>query len=265
MKVYPKTSLIIATYNNPKALELVLLSVLNLRVLPNEVIIADDGSTNQTKELIESFRNKLPIPLMHVWHEDKGFRLAAIRNLAIAKANFEYIIQIDGDIIMHKNFVKDHVQFAAKNQFLFGSRVNITESFLEKLHQTKQTKFHFFSKGISKRFRSIYFPFATKFVKQNHVVSSKLRGCNMSFWRNDIIKINGYNEDFVGWGGDDSELANRLHNNNIAGLRLKNAAIIFHIYHKEADKSNLERNIEIQMLSRNQKHKTVKNGISKYL
>lgn len=263
--MYPKSSLIVATYNNPKALELVLLSIANQNVLPNEVIVADDGSQEDTKILIKKFQEKSPIPLVHIWHEDKGFRLAAIRNKAIAAAKNDYIIQIDGDIILNQNFVKDHLKNAVKGQFLFGSRVNIQESFLNELFAKKVTNFHFFSKGIKKRFRTIRIPFFAKFIKQNHIVSSKLRGCNMSFWRDDIIKINGYNEAFVGWGGDDSELANRLHNAGIAGKRLKFSAVIYHIFHKEEDKSNLEKNIAIQMLSRNEKLSYAEDGINKYL
>lgn len=263
--MYPNSSLIVATYNNPKALELVLTAIAKQHILPNEVIVADDGSKDETKVLIEKFQSNFPIPLVHIWHEDKGFRLAAIRNKAIAAAKNDYIIQIDGDIIVHRNFVKDHLNNAEKGQFLFGSRVNIQEAFLNELFAKKVTNFHFFSKGIKKRFRTIRLPYFTKFVKQNHVVSSKLRGCNMSFWREDIIKINGYNEAFVGWGGDDSELANRLHNAGIAGKRLKFAAVIYHIFHKEEDKSNLEKNIAIQMLSRNEKLAYAENGINKYL
>ncbi len=261
----PTSSLIIATYNNPKALELVLFAIANQTVVPNEVIVADDGSKSETKLLITQFQKNFPVPLIHVWHEDKGFRLAAIRNKAIAAAKNDYIIQIDGDIIVDKNFVKDHLNNALDGQFLFGSRVNIQESFLRELFQKKVINFNFFSKGIKKRSRTIRIPMVTKFLKQNHVVSSKLRGCNMSFWRKDIITINGYNEAFVGWGGDDSELANRLHNAGIAGKRLKFAAVIYHIFHHEEDKSNLEKNIEIQMLSRNQKLSYATDGIDKYL
>ena len=87
----------------------------------------------------------------------------------------------------------------------------------------------------------------------------------MSFWREDIIKINGYNEAFLGWGGDDSELANRLHNAGIAGKRLKFAAIIYHIFHQEEDKSNINKNVAIQMQSRNDKLSYAEDGINKYL
>ena len=87
-------SLIIATYNWPEALNLVLLSIQKQTILPNEIIIADDGSSSKTQMLIADFQKIFSIPLIHVWHEDKGFRLAKIRNKAIKIANFSYIIQI---------------------------------------------------------------------------------------------------------------------------------------------------------------------------
>jgi glycosyltransferase involved in cell wall biosynthesis len=265
MKEYPSCALIATTYNWPEALELLLLSVLNQTVFPNEVIIADDGSREDTKQLIDDFKKKFPVSLIHVWHEDNGFRLATIRNKAIASAQSDYIIQIDGDIIINKNFIKDHLTHAQKNQFLFGSRVNIKQAFLQELFILKKIHFNFFSKGIKKRFRTIRIPFYTNFIKQNHVISSKLRGCNMSFWKNDIIKINGYNEKFIGWGCDDYELGYRLHNSGTAGRRLKFAGIEYHIFHPEASKSNTTNNEIIQRETFEKKIFFINDGINKYL
>jgi glycosyltransferase involved in cell wall biosynthesis len=118
MAKHPTCTLIISTYNWPKALNLVLLSVLNQRQLPTEIVIADDGSKEETKNLIDSYRDKLSIPIKHVWHEDVGFRLAKIRNKAIATALGDYIIQIDGDVILHPYFIKDHLDFAKKIHWL---------------------------------------------------------------------------------------------------------------------------------------------------
>ena len=93
-------SLIISTYNSPKALDLCLMSVLQQSVLPDEVLIADDGSNEETRKIVEEFKKQSTVPVIHVWHEDNGFRLTVIRNKAIAKASMDYIIQIDGEIII---------------------------------------------------------------------------------------------------------------------------------------------------------------------
>src|SRR5438309_2028957 len=116
-------SLIISTYNWPSALQLCLQSVLQQSVLPAEIIIADDGSTEETKTLIDHMATQCPVPLLHVWQPDEGFQLSKIRNRAIAKAAMPYIIQIDGDLLLHQHFIKDHFHIQEPGYFVSGSRV----------------------------------------------------------------------------------------------------------------------------------------------
>lgn len=265
MKKYPTCSLVTPTYNWPEALELLLLSVLNQSVLPNEVIIADDGSTNETKALIDKFKVDFPIPLVHIWHEDIKNRKPAIMNKAIASSRFDYIIEIDGDIIMHKDFIKDHLTFCKKGMYLFGSRVNITESKLQDLFLNKIIHFNLFSEGIKKRARTIRLPFLMNWSKVVSKRSKKLRGCNMSFWKEDFISVNGFNENLIGWGIDDSELIQRLHNIGIQGKRLKYSGIAYHIFHKEQSKSHIEINNEIERQTTEEKIKYIEKGINQYL
>lgn len=265
MKKLPTCSLVTPTYNWPEALELLLLSILNQTHLPNEVLIADDGSKAETKQLIEKFQKTFPIPLIHIWHEDSGNQKPKIMNKAIAAAKYDYIIEIDGDIIMHKNFVEDHLNFAEKGIYLFGSRVNIQKNILESVFKNKTTHFNYFSKGIKKRGRTIRIPFLMNFAKHHEKRSEKLRGCNMSFWRNDFIKINGFNESLVGWGIDDSEMIQRLHNIGIKGKRLKHAGLAYHIYHKEQSKSHIEINNLIEKETTEKKLTTIDKGINQYL
>lgn len=265
MKKRPCCTLVTPTYNWPEALELLLLSILNQTVLPNEVIIADDGSTEETKQLIETFQKKFPVPLIHIWHENLKNRKPRIMNKAIATAKYDYIIEIDGDIIMNKYFIEDHLSFAEKRYYLFGSRVNIQESYLQELFSKKIIHFDFFSKGIKKRGRTIRVPFLMNFAKNAEKRSSKLRGCNMSFWRKDFMKINGFNEDLVGWGIDDSEMIQRLHNIGIKGKRLKYSGIVYHIFHKEQSKSHIEINNEIEKQTTEKKLTFIEKGINQYL
>jgi len=265
MKALLSCSLITPTYNWPEALELLLMSILNQSQLPNEVIIADDGSRTETKLLIESFQKKFPVPLVHIWHEDNQNQKPAIMNKAIAASKYDYIIEIDGDIIMNKNFVKDHLTFAQKGHYLFGSRATIQEKLLPDLFSKKIISFSFFSKGIKKRSRTIRFPLLMHLAKSIEKRSKKLRGCNMSFWKSDFITINGFNEDLVGWGIDDSEMIQRLHNIGIRGKRLKYSGIAYHIYHKEQSKSHLDINNEIEKQTTEQKLTFIEKGINQYL
>ena len=171
MKNNITVALVISTYNWPQALELVLLSVKNQSLLPDEVIIADDGSTDDTKELVEKFQQDFPTKLIHLWHEDKGFRRSAVLNMAFSKTKSQYLIQLDGDCIIHKDFIKDHISHAEKETFLFGSRVNIQKSFLPTLFSNRVTHFGFFAKGIKKRTRNLHLIILSKMYKRKSELS----------------------------------------------------------------------------------------------
>ena len=265
-KLSIKSSLIITTYNWPEALELVLLSVKNQSVFPTEVIIADDGSKNDTKELIRKYSADFPVKLIHVWQEDNGFRRTSILNKAISRTNSDYIIQLDGDCIIHKNFIKDHLTSVEKNVYLYGSRVSLKKSLMPELFKQKIIKFPYFSKGIKKRNRNINLAFLGSLIyKKSDIFSKKIRGCNLSYWRSDFIKVNGYNEDMTGWGREDSELIIRMMNSGILGKRLKYKAIIYHIWHKISSKKNLNINHTIQQNAIENKLVWCNNGIDKYI
>ncbi|WP_310992333.1 glycosyltransferase family 2 protein [Aequorivita marina] len=260
-----KTSLLISTYNWPEALELVLLSLENQSVKPDEVLIADDGSTEATKQLIGSFQSKNEVPIRHFWHEDKGFRKAIILNKAIAAAKGDYIVQVDGDCIMHKDFVRDHKAMAVANVYLFGSRVNIQEQFIPKLFASQKITFSFFAKGIKKRTRNLRVPALSNLYKTTDEISHKMRGCNVSFWKKDVVAVNGYNEAFEGWGREDSELIIRMMHNGVLGRRLRYRGIVYHIWHKVKDQSRFEINDSLQEKALAEKSKWCEKGIDKYL
>jgi predicted glycosyltransferase involved in capsule biosynthesis len=166
---------------------------------------------------------------------------------------------------MDKHFIEDHLNFAKKGHYLFGSRVTIKKTFLAELFTKKKTQFNFFSKGIKKRGRTIRMPCLTRFSKSFTERSTKLRGCNMSFWKADFVKINGFNESLVGWGIDDSEMIQRMHNIGIQGTRLRNCGIAYHIYHKEQFKGHIEINNEIEKQTTEKKLTFIEKGINQYL
>ncbi len=260
-----KPSLLISTYNWPEALELVLMSVENQSVGPRELLIADDGSSEKTKQLIDAFAKKSQIPIKHFWHEDKGFRKSKILNKAVAGSTSDYIIQTDGDCIMHKDFVKDHLQMREHNTYLYGSRVNIKEDLLPELFAKGKIEFGFFGKGINKRTRNLRIPLLAGLYGKKQEISSKLRGCNISFWKADFIAVNGYNEEFEGWGREDSELVIRMMNNGVEGRRLRYRGIVYHIWHKVKDQSRFEQNDSLQEKTMAQGSKWCAKGIDQYL
>ncbi len=230
-----KTSLIISTYNREDALELVLQSVSALKVYPHEVIIADDGSGPITSELIRKHQETFPIPLIHCHQEDQGFRLSRIRNKATAMSSGDHLIFIDGDMILHPYFVRDHRRKARVGQFIQGSRVLMNEETTNSAIKHGQFRFNPFSKGITNRFNALRIPIVSSIIsswmsKQHH---EGVRGCNMSFMKSDLIKVNGFNEAFIGWGREDSECVIRLLHSGISRYNLRLGGIAYHLWHKE--------------------------------
>lgn len=247
MRPFPNASLIIATYNWPMALELCLLSVVKQELMPDEIIIADDGSTDDTRKLVNTFQKEIQVPIKHVWQPDEGFQLGKIRNKAMAVAQGEYLIQVDGDLILHPYFIKDHLSAARPNHFVGGSRVLIDKNLSLDLLQKKRTDLSLFTNGIGNHFNGLHMPGLAKFIElfKKETGRYNLRGCNMSFWKKDIIAVNGYNEDIHGWGREDTELVIRLYNAGIKRVFFKLQGIVYHLYHQEYDRSHLIQNDEI--------------------
>ncbi len=234
-------SLIISTYNWVEALDLVLKSVILQTVAPKEVIIADDGSKEETKNLIERYKKKMKVPLIHIWHEDKGFRLAEIRNKAIKVATTNYIVQIDGDVVLHKKFIQDHLTFAKRGTFVRGGRVRLGQEALARILKTKNIDISVFDKDLKSRFNGVRLPLLSKLVANfKKEYPFKMLGCNMAFWKDNFIDVNGYANDLTGWGHEDSELAARFINIELKKTVIKHAAICYHLYHKENSKNNEE-------------------------
>ena len=125
--------------------------------------------------------------------------------------------------------------------------------------------FSFFSKGIKKRGRTLYIPILANLIKAKTGFSQKFRGCNTSFYKEDFIAVNGYNEDFKGWGREDSELAYRFHNFGLFSKRLKFQGIVYHIFHTEKSKNNLQKNNNIEVMTIKNKRTWTENGVNKYI
>ena len=135
-----KVSILVSTYNWPEALELSIRSMFAQTILPDEIVIADDGSKQDTKDLINKLRKETTIPIKHIWHEDEGFRRTMILNKAIAQVSADYILQVDGDVILSPHFVSDHLDLAEKNYFVCGSRVKLSQETTQKLMASKNFK-----------------------------------------------------------------------------------------------------------------------------
>jgi glycosyltransferase involved in cell wall biosynthesis len=262
-------SLLISTYNWPEALKLCIKSALGQTVLPNEIVICDDGSTVETKKLIDALNINSKIPIKHIWQPDEGFQLAKIRNKGFAETSCDYIIQIDGDLVLHPDFVKDHLLFAKKGYFTTGSRVILSEESTHEIINQSSISIDFKKikyKNFLNKFRApfLWDLLATTY-KNKGIHKYYVKGCNMAFWKKDILSVNGYNEDFVGWGREDSEIAIRLINSGVRKRFLKFGGIAYHLFHPEASRELEEKNINMMIKAIEEKHRYIEKGIDRYL
>jgi glycosyltransferase involved in cell wall biosynthesis len=231
-----KTSLVVLTYNWPAALRRVLESVAAQRTPPDEVIVADDGSTGETAELVAGFAATLPVPLRHVWQEDLGFRAARARNRGFVASHGDYIILIDGDMVLHRDFVADHLMLAEPGYFLQGGRIKTTEQETARLlgggkplfAPWTPADFHVFD-GI-KRLYAFRQPALARWKARGRN-GGRVMSCNMSFWREDLLRVNGFDERMEGYGAEDRELAARLGNAGVKRRQLKWGALALHLEH----------------------------------
>ena len=238
------SSLIIATYNWKEALALVLASVRVQTILPGEVLVADDGSRDDTRELLARESATFPVPLRHCWQEDRGFRKGRILNEAMARAAGEYLIAIDGDMLLHPAFVQSHVRFARRGWYLQGSRMMLGERATARTFAAGKRAAGALSADVRNRINGIHAPFLSPLARGDRGPINRTRGCNISYWREDIVRVNGYNEDMEGWGREDTELVARLMNSGVRRRNLKFAAVSYHLHHRmrptDSDAANFD-------------------------
>lgn len=237
-----RTSLIISTYNWPEALDVVLRSVRAQRVLPDEVLVADDGSGESTRLVVLSHQTDFPVPLTHVWHEDRGFRLAAIRNEAIRRARGAYLLQVDGDMVLHRRFVAAHIAWARRGTYVQGSRCLVNAQRTAQLLRAREPLASVFTRGLRNRLNGLYLPVLSPLVGGPRDSDRRTRGCHMAFWRDDLLTVNGYDARFEGWGREDSELAARLIHAGVRRRNFKFGAVAFHLWHPETARASYSAN-----------------------
>lgn len=242
----PTCSLVVATYNWPEALAAILASVAAQSRPPDEVLIADDGSGAPTRAVVEEAARRSAVPIRHVWQPDDGFRAGQIRNRAVAAAIGDYIVQIDGDMVLHPEFIADHLGAAAPGRFTGGSRVVLGPDASRRLLAGGPRPGPF-SPDVRNRFNAVRAPALGGAVARLWSPRSlrSIRGCNMAYWRADFVAVNGYDETYVGWGREDTDLVVRLARYGLARTFFKLRGIAYHLHHAENSRARLGRNDEL--------------------
>jgi len=266
MEGIPKVSVVITTYNRPEYLRRVVEGYLNQSHPPDEILIAEDGSNRETELTVGELQTKSNVKILHIRQEHNGFRAAMIRNKAIASSTGSYIILSDDDSIPCRTLVKDHLCYAERGYFIQGHRVLLGEKVSNNFtfwDISIKKLFLSFIKGQVKNFsNAIRLPIPLIMISQS---LEGIRSCNMSFFKKDFVSINGFNEDFIGWGKEDSELVVRFYKYGLKRKDIRFHASSYHLYHFHYERSNLEKNILLLERSINEKDYYCKNGIDKYL
>ena len=265
-------SVVVSTYNRPEVLSCVLRSLSDQENTSFEVIVADDGSSSSTKDVITKFQQEIKFKLLHVWQEDDGFRAAQIRNKAVAKSSGDYLIFLDGDCLVFSDFIDEHVMLVEAGYFVRGNRVMLSEECTNEFiaNNVRMSELSFMRLlrlrfgGKLKRILPLLRLNLNGLRKRKKTDWYGVKTCNLGMWRKDFMAVNGFDEEYIGWGHEDADLAIRLINNGVYRKEGVNAVTVLHLWHPLNDRSHLEEN-ENRLEKRLQSSVTrITHGVSQY-
>eukprot|EP01047_Picozoa_sp_COSAG01_P002594 COSAG01_NODE_69_length_28801_cov_10.460038_20_plen_276_part_00 len=250
-------SIIITSFNWPEALEKCLQSLKEQSDRNFEVIISDDGSSPSVETMINKIKPTLPFLLKFLWQKHNGFHISKTRNKGIAKSSGDYIIFLDQDNILNQHFIKRQRYHAEPNFFGIHQRIFLNQKLTKKILKSPKsiaTKSPIWVLkerllgNTNKWLASINIPFKRfRYTKKNKW--TKTASC-FAIWKKDLIKVNGFNENYKSWGYEDSDLLVRLLKKNIFRKSVKNSCFIYHLHHKTVFKSEAEKNLNLDKLNK---------------
>lgn len=246
-------SVVVTTYNRAEALRAVLWALRDQRDTAFEVIVADDGSGPDTREMIARMGLSLPYRLEHIWQEDRGFRASVVRNRAIVAAGGPYIVFLDGDCVPLPSFVERHRSMAERGHFASGNRIllqeDLTRVVLEERAAVQRWAMRDWVRARLRGGVNRLLPFVRLPDLGLRKLSARrwqgVQSCNLGVWRADLLRVNGFDERYTGWGREDSDLAVRLIRAGVRRKDLRFAVPVLHLWHREFDRSRLTANDEL--------------------
>ncbi|WP_419162498.1 glycosyltransferase [Candidatus Palauibacter sp.] len=237
----PAIAVIVSTYECPDALDAVLQSLEDQTYRRFAVVVADDGSGPDTRTLVARRAEEVDFPLHHVWQEDRGYRLAAVRNRAAAATELPYLIFLDGDCLVRPDYLRRHARLAERGRFVHGSRVRLDRE-LSRLALRGEFPLQRWSsarwlverlRGRADRFTALLRLPLGPLRRVSSRAWRGVKGCNLAVWRTDFLAVNGFDEGFEGWGFEDNDLVVRLIRNGVRRKEGRYAVPVLHLWHEE--------------------------------
>jgi glycosyltransferase involved in cell wall biosynthesis len=260
-----RIALAITTYERPEALAAVLATVAAQTLIPDEIVVADDGSGAATREVVQRASDSLGGRVRHVWQEHRGFRLTRLRNLAIANTTADYLIFVDGDMLLHPHFVADHAYLARLGHYTQGVRVPLdTRATAAALTAPRAARLTLRVDMRGSGMRRLYTLHMPRIALRVHHLANlfiAIKGCNQAFWRADLVRANGFNEAIEGWGPEDKELCARLEFGGARRQTLLFGGIAWHLAHPPAERSRQADNLAIYAATLRQRLQRCERGL----
>lgn len=206
----------------------------------DEVVITDDGSDEGVVRNLKNMVSDYPFPILHAWQPKNGFRVAAARNNGIRHAKGDYLIFLDCDFLVLPDTIRHHVKHARPGRFVAGSCKYLSEDQTESVFRSAVSP-----DLLERLYRQIpdweiirthYRSMKRTLLMRLHLASYKKQslGGHFSIYRKDMEHINGYDENFIGWGGEDEDLGKRLVKAGIFCKMTFRFARVLHMWHPKA-------------------------------
>jgi glycosyltransferase involved in cell wall biosynthesis len=245
-----KISVVTTHYNRPEHLRLLVASLRTQTRVPDELVVADDGSDAASASAMDRVLAGCAFPATAVRQEKDGYRLAAARNLAIRAATGEYLLFVDCDMALLPDAVATHEGLAASGCLVCGNRALLDEAATARLFAVDpapaaadwEEAWRQADRAESERAARLFERHAR--LRRWHVArphKPKLLGCHFSLFRRDVERVNGFDETYVGWGYEDDDFARRLYRIGVEPRSAIESARAMHLWHPSVAPQALKR------------------------
>lgn len=249
----PRMSVIIGTYNYLFSLQRCIASLDRQTFRDFEIIVADDGSTQDLVDWVQSYKEQSDFPVTHLWQEDNGFRKCRLLNKAVKISNTDYLVFIDADMILSNDYMRVHWENRQQGRYLAGRRSMISQELAEQITIEMIDKGYFnhvswFGLWNSMRGKIKYYEEAMEFLDSiRGETQFSLLGSNFSMFKKDLLLVNGFDEDYeTRGGGEDTDLAYRLKYVDVLMKSVRYKAIAHHLGHPGSESKKMSESLFLE-------------------